>query len=1184
MGGLAGVGGAKGTGSAGLTKGKAGGSGTAGHGFGGAATNGGGSANGTPTDGTEVFSSYYYGGGGGAGGNGGTGVTGSTGGTGGARGTSGAYWNNAYPDGDPRYPGPGGNGPGGGGGGGDSTYYQNYATNGAAGSTSGGSGGGYLRVTATNITVSGSILADAGNGGNGGAGGQAYPSYSSSGGGGGGGHGGGGGSGGGIYLRASGTLTVVAGYSLSAKGGNGGAGGAGGDGYTSGSNYDGYIGSGGNGGSGGKIAAYYGTLVGTLSPVVTGGTGGALAAYPPGQLGTAVVGTAGSAGASTTQALSMSFPQEYNLTSDEGKTLAAGSFDTWSRTTPQLTYDTSTTTFVDTFDDLNYTSNPAWTPQGSSSWTAATGALESQTLADTISTPVSLSLSSNDYEWSLRWRHESATSGSDDQMLAYLFSSSADPSTSGSGYYFVSDSNATWYNGKGYAGLGWYNGGSSGWIVKTWDISPQLFSAGTGWHTAKITHSRSGVWSLSVDGVLVGSKAETSYTTASYVAVRGVAATTAHNFFLDSYSITTLGATQSGHTSQSSDEYVAGGLTGFYYDAQGAIDYPNFDRVETSFTDYKFSRTDGPINFSWGTGTPDSRLQSDTFTVRWVGKVYADYNDVYTFYVNSDDGSRLWVDGRMLIGMWQDQTVTETSGTTAGALSIGQHDILLEYYDNRDQATVQLSWSSASVTKAIIPSGKLYYQTNAGTWGTNSLTYYSNNMDASTYMPPVSLPAGIQPPSLTFWHWYNTFDSSDYGQVEKSVNGGAWTKVLPGAGTYTGNGASWSRVTYSLSSDVGNTVQFRFRFVSDGSSNALAGQTTGWFVDDVKISYPVVIMEYMPTPSAGTDEWVKLYNYGTDTINLNGWNVADQDSSSSQFTYTFASFTLGAGKTVTIHTDSGTNNSEHVFANFSGDRIDGTGDSLTLKDGGGRSVDFVRFPYGNAADTIPSGLLWNGNVPTAPTAGNSIGIDYLGTDTGDGGDWQNFVYWTITLKNGANFVSLPNSSSPSMMASSLGRTVTSSTSAMAFEVMKWNTSTAGWDSIVSTDGLTWIGTDFSLDKGAGYIVKVTNAPVGGVTLNLTGRAIASAVGLSMANGLRMVAVPYSSTSYTAFTFGDAITSQGGGSTRCYTVMKFNADTQSYDVATWSLTFGWTGIDFSIAKGESYFVKVSGGPSSWTFTP
>lgn len=41
-----------------------------------------------------------------------------------------------------------------------------------------------------------------------------------------------------------------------------------------------------------------------------------------------------------------------------------------------------------------------------------------------------------------------------------------------------------------------------------------------------------------------------------------------------------------------------------------------------------------------------------------------------------------------------------------------------------------------------------------------------------------------------------------------------------------------------------------------------------------------------------------------------------------------------------------------------------------------------------------------------------------------------------------------------------------------------------------------------------------------------------------------------------------------------------------EVASWSQTFGWTfsDTDFQILPGESYFVKVRDGPSSWVFTP
>jgi len=129
-----------------------------------------------------------------------------------------------------------------------------------------------------------------------------------------------------------------------------------------------------------------------------------------------------------------------------------------------------------------------------------------------------------------------------------------------------------------------------------------------------------------------------------------------------------------------------------------------------------------------------------------------------------------------------------------------------------------------------------------------------------------------------------------------------------------------------------------------------------------------------------------------------------------------------------------------------------------------------------------------------------------------------------------------------MRASSLGRLVSSITSAKAYEIMKWNG--VAWESILSNDGgITWFGTDFSLSPGIGYVIKITDAPPGGVALALTGMGISSSVSVALGNGVRLISVPYSSTAYTASSLGDAITSQGGGSTRCYTVLHWRSDQQ-----------------------------------------
>lgn len=136
------------------------------------------------------------------------------------------------------------------------------------------------------------------------------------------------------------------------------------------------------------------------------------------------------------------------------------------------------------------------------------------------------------------------------------------------------------------------------------------------------------------------------------------------------------------------------GLTGQYYD--------NMD-----FTTLKLTRTDATINFDWGSGSPNSAIGADTFSVRWTGQVQPRYSQTYTFYTNSDDGVRLWVNGQQIINNWTDHAPTENSG--AIALTAGQkYNITLEYYENGGGAAIRLYWSSPSQAKEIIPQSQLY--------------------------------------------------------------------------------------------------------------------------------------------------------------------------------------------------------------------------------------------------------------------------------------------------------------------------------------------------------------------------------------------------------------------------------------------------------------------------------------------
>jgi beta-glucanase (GH16 family) len=138
---------------------------------------------------------------------------------------------------------------------------------------------------------------------------------------------------------------------------------------------------------------------------------------------------------------------------------------------------------------------------------------------------------------------------------------------------------------------------------------------------------------------------------------------------------------------------IVHGLTGDYFD-------------NADLTALKVTRVDASVNFNWGTGSPDPSVGVDTFSVRWSGSVTPLFSETYTFFVRTDDGARLWVNGQQLVNRWIDQGTTEVSGTIA--LVAGQsYAIKMEYYDNGGSAVAQLSWSSAHQAKQVVPQAQL---------------------------------------------------------------------------------------------------------------------------------------------------------------------------------------------------------------------------------------------------------------------------------------------------------------------------------------------------------------------------------------------------------------------------------------------------------------------------------------------
>ena len=127
---------------------------------------------------------------------------------------------------------------------------------------------------------------------------------------------------------------------------------------------------------------------------------------------------------------------------------------------------------------------------------------------------------------------------------------------------------------------------------------------------------------------------------------------------------------------------------------------------QKDFSERKLCRTDATVDFDWGSGSPNSSIGANTFSVRWTGTVHTPANGTYTFFTLSDDGVRLWVNDQLIIDNWTNHPATENSGTiTLGANQ--KYDIKLEFYENGGAAVIKLFWAYPGQGKQIIPTTRL---------------------------------------------------------------------------------------------------------------------------------------------------------------------------------------------------------------------------------------------------------------------------------------------------------------------------------------------------------------------------------------------------------------------------------------------------------------------------------------------
>lgn len=102
-------------------------------------------------------------------------------------------------------------------------------------------------------------------------------------------------------------------------------------------------------------------------------------------------------------------------------------------------------------------------------------------------------------------------------------------------------------------------------------------------------------------------------------------------------------------------------------------------------------RVDKQINFDWQDKSPAPGINADDFSVRWTGKLAPTMSREIEFTMLSDDGLRIWFDGKLIFDNWKDQGA-EFKKVPLKVEAGREYDLKVEYYESKGSAVAKLGW------------------------------------------------------------------------------------------------------------------------------------------------------------------------------------------------------------------------------------------------------------------------------------------------------------------------------------------------------------------------------------------------------------------------------------------------------------------------------------------------------------
>ena len=148
----------------------------------------------------------------------------------------------------------------------------------------------------------------------------------------------------------------------------------------------------------------------------------------------------------------------------------------------------------------------------------------------------------------------------------------------------------------------------------------------------------------------------------------------------------------------------AHGLLGEYFD-----DFVATDSIITGTPTAK--RIDANVDFDWEDHDPQfGGVGAERFAVRWTGAIVAPTSEAYSICTATDDGVRVWLDGKLVLDDWQNHPVSDLCAPPSNWTAGSSHDLRVEYFENVGFASAALRWQTASSPQQTIPASALFQQ------------------------------------------------------------------------------------------------------------------------------------------------------------------------------------------------------------------------------------------------------------------------------------------------------------------------------------------------------------------------------------------------------------------------------------------------------------------------------------------